>query len=111
MMAPQTPHTHKSVNTYDLPDTIQCIQGNLRRSYQAQLNLFIDIVNKRVYKDGINVIFVTEPYTVSKSNSLLDVPDDVFNVFAEYGGRTALVTTGINTWKVPQFCSKDVIVC
>ena len=57
------------------------------------------------------VIFVTEPYTVSKSNSLLDVPNDVFNVFAERGGRTALVTAGINTWKVPQFCSKDVIVC
>ena len=64
-----------------------------------------------MYKDGINVIFVTEPYTVSKSNSLLDVPNDVFNVFAERGDRTALVTAGINTWKVPQFCSKDVIVC
>ena len=107
MMAPQTPHTM----IYDLPDTIQCIQGNLRHSHQAQLNLFIDIVNKRVYKDGINVIFVTKPYTISKSNSLLDVPNDVFNVFAERGGRTALVTAGINTWKVPQFCSKDVIVC
>ena len=43
--------------------------------------------------------------------ALLDVPNDVFNVFAERGGRTALVTAGINTWKVPQFCSKDVIVC
>ena len=21
------------------------------------------------------------------------------------------MTTGINTWKVPQYCSKDVIVC
>ena len=59
----------------------------------------------------INVIFVTEPYTVSKSNSLLDVPNDVFNVFAERGGRTALVTAGIISWKVPQYCSKDVIVC
>ena len=69
MMAPQTPHTRTSVDTYDLTDTIQCIQGNLRRSHQAQLNLFIDLVNKRVYKDDINVIFVTEPYTVSKSNT------------------------------------------
>ena len=111
MMAPQTPHTRTSVDIYDLPDTIQCIQGNLRHSHQAQLNLFIDLVNKWVYKDGINVIFVTEPYTVSKSNSLLDVPNDVFNVFAERGGRTALVTAGINNWKVPQYCSKDVIVC
>ena len=94
-----------------LPNIIQCVQGNLRRSHQAQLNLFIDIVNKRVYKNGIDIIFITEPYHVSKSNSLLDVPDDVFNVFAERGGRTALVTKGINTWKVPQYCSKDVIVC
>ena len=86
-------------------------QGNLRRSHQAQLNLFIDIVNKNVYKNGIDVIFITEPYNVSKSNSLLDVSDDVFNVFAERGGRTALVTKGINAWKVPQYCSKDVIVC
>ena len=111
MMAPQTPCTNNSANTFDLPDTIQCIQGNLRRSHQSQLNLFLDIVNKWVYKDDINVIFVTEPYTVLKSNSLLDVPNDVFNVFAERGGRVALVTAGINTWKVPQFCSKDVIVC
>ena len=111
MMAPQTPHTNNSANTLDLPDTIQCIQGNLRRSHQSQLNLFLDIANKRVYKDDINVIFITESYTVAKSNSLLDVPNDVFNVFAERGGRTALVTAGINTWKVPQFCSKDVIVC
>ena len=92
-------------------NTIHCVQGNLRHSHQSQVNLFLDVLNKNVYKDGINVIFVTEPYTVSKSNSLLDVPNDVFNVFAERGGRTALVTAGINTWKVPQFCSKDVIVC
>ena len=92
-------------------NTIRCVQSNLRHSHQAQVNLFLDVLNKNVYKDGINVIFVTEPYTVSKSNSLLDVPNDVFNVFTERGGRTALVTAGINTWKVPQFCSKDVIVC
>ena len=92
-------------------NTIRCVQGNLRRSHQSQVNLFLDVLNKNVYKDGINVIFVTEPYTVSKSNSLLDVPNDVFNVFAKRGGRTALVTAGINTWKVSQFCSKDVIVC
>ena len=47
----------------------------------------------------------------SKANTLLDVPDDVFNVFAEHGGRTALVKKDLNTWKVPQYCSKDIIVC
>ena len=110
-MAHKPPNTRTSVDTYDLPNTIHCVQGNLRRSHQGQLNLFIDIVNKNVYKNGIDVIFITEPYNISKSNSLLDVPDDVFNVFAEHGGRTALVTKGINTWKVPQYCSKDIIVC
>ena len=93
------------------PAQFNVFQGNLRRSHQAQVNLFLDILNKNVYKNGIDVIVITEPYNVSKSNSLLDVPDDVFNVFAEHGGRTALVTKGINTRKVPQYCSKDVIVC
>ena len=111
MMAPQTHRTNNSANTLDLPDTIQCIQGNLRRSHQSQLNLFLDIANKSVYKDDTNVIFITEPYTIASSNSLLDVPNDVYNIYAERGGRTALVTKGITSWKVPQFCSKDVIVC
>ena len=53
----------------------------------------------------------TEPYTIASSNTLLDVPNDVYNIFTERGGRTALVTKGITSWKVPQFCSKDVIVC
>ena len=75
MMAHKPPNTRTSVDTYDLPNTINCVQGNLGRSHQAQLNLFIDIVNKNVYKNGIDVIFITEPYNVSKSNSLLDVPD------------------------------------
>ena len=75
------------------------------------MNLFLDILNKNVYKNGIDVIFVTEPFTVSKENSLTDVPDGVFNVFAQRGGRTALVTKNMYSWKVPQYCSKDVIVC
>ena len=60
---------------------------------------------------AFDVIVVTEPYTVSKANALMDVPDNVFNVFAEHRGRTALVTKGMNNWKVPQYCSKDVVVC
>ena len=92
-------------------NTIRCVQSNLRRSHQAQVNLFLDVLNKNVFKHGINVIFITEPHTVTKSNSLLDVPNDVFNIFSEKNGRTALVTKGITSWKVPQFCSKDIIVC
>ena len=103
--------TCTSVDTSEEPSTIQCVQGNLRRSHQSQVNLFLDILNKNVYKNGIDVIFVTGPYTVSKVNALTDVPDDVFNVFAQRGGRTALVMKGMCTWKVPQYCSKDVTVC
>ena len=103
--------TRTSVDTSEEPSTIQCVQGNLRHSHQSQVNLFLDILNKNVYKNGIDVIFVTEPYTVSKVNALMDVPDNVFNVFAQLGGRTALVTKGMCTWKVPQYCSKDVTVC
>ena len=62
-----------------------------------------------MYKNGIDVIFVTEPYTVSKANSLLDVPDNVFNVFAERGGRTALVTKGMNTWKVLNIYRRNLV--
>ncbi len=114
MMAP---NTHKNCtnnganNNTDLPDTISCIQGNLRRSQQSQLNLFIDIMNTSVYKNDTFVIFITEPYTIGGSNTLTDVPNDVFNIFSEKNGRTALVTKGIISWKVPQFCSKDIIVC
>ncbi len=112
MMAPQTHCTNNGANNNpDLPDTISCIQGNLRRSHQSQLNLFIDIMNTSVYKNDTFVIFITEPYTIGGSNTLLDVPSDVFNIFSEKNGRTALVTKGITSWKVPQFCSKDIIVC
>ena len=55
-------------------NTIRCVQSNLRRSHQAQVNLFLDVLNKNVFKYGTNVIFITEPHTVTKSNSLLDVP-------------------------------------
>ena len=107
----QPSSTRMSADTSEEPSTIQCVQGNLRHSHQSQVNIFLDILNKNVYKNGIDVIFVTEPYTVSKDNSLTDVPDDVFNIFAQQGGRTALVTKGMCTWKVRQYCSKDVTVC
>ena len=48
---------------------------------------------------------------MTKVNALADVPDDVFNVFAEKYGRAALMTKGMTTWKCPQFCAKDMAVC
>ena len=71
MMAHKPTNTQTSADTFDLPNTIHCVQSNLRRSHQAQLNLFLDIVNKNVYKDGIDVIFITEPYTVRVCQFLL----------------------------------------
>ena len=79
----QPSSTRSSEDTSEEPSTIQCVQGNLRRSHQSQVNLFLDILNKNVYKNGIDVIFITEPYTISKVNSLTDVPDNVFNIFAQ----------------------------
>ena len=66
--------------------TVQCVQGNLRRSHQALVNLFHDILDKNIYKNGINVIFLTESPTLTRANALVDVPDDVFKVFAEKSG-------------------------
>ena len=64
-------------------NTVQCVQVNLRKSHQALVNLFLDLLNKNIYKNGIDVIFLTEPPSITKANALTDVPDDVFNVFAE----------------------------
>ena len=60
-MAQNNTSTQTGTNTLDLPNTIYCVQSNLRRTHQGQLNLFLDIVNKNVYKDDINVIFISEP--------------------------------------------------
>ena len=103
-------HNHCTSHPEEL-STVQYVQGNLRRSHQALVNLFLDLLNKNVYKNGIDVIFITEPPNVTKANALADVPDDVFNVFAEKYRRAALVTKGMTTWKCPQFCAKDIAVC
>ena len=104
-------NTHPQNQTSETPSSVQCLQVNLRKTHQALVSLFLDILNKNVYKNGIDVIFITEPPNVTKANALTDVPDDVFNVFAEKCGRAALVTKGMTTWKCPQFCAKDIVVC
>ena len=71
----------------------------------------LPLLNKNIYKNGINVIFLTEPPQITKTNALADVPGDVFNVFAEKYGRVAIITKGMTSWKCPQFCVKDIAVC
>ena len=110
---PEAPrhNTHpQNQTTSETPSSVQCVQVNLRKTHQALVSLFLDILNKNVYKNGIDVIFITEPPNVTKANALTDVPDDVFNMFAEKCGRAVLVTKGMTTWKCPQFCAKDIAV-
>ena len=94
-----------------MPCTIQCVQGNLRRSKQSLIDLFIYISNKNLYQNVIDVVFITEPPLITKVNTLVDVPDNIFNVFTEKYGRAALVTQGMITWRCPQFCARDIVVC
>ena len=58
----------------------------------------------------MNIFLLTEPPTVRALNKLLNVPNDIYNVFAERGGRAAIVTKGIDSWRCPQYCAKDIIV-
>ena len=106
-MATNTPNnTHPGRPCY-----IQCLQGNMRRSNPSLLCLFGDIANKNIYPQGINIIFLTEPPKVATANKLSDIPGNIFNCFAEKYGRAALVTKGITSWRCPQYCSHDIVVC
>ena len=93
------------------PCGLTCLQGNMRRSKPSLLTLLVDAANKKTHPNGLNIIFLTEPPTIRETNKLLNVPGDIYNVFVERGGRAALITTGINSWWCPQYCSKDIIVC
>ena len=67
---PEVPRhiTHpQNQTTSETPSTVQCVQVNLRKSHQALVSLFLDILNKNVYKNGIDVIFITEPPNVTKA--------------------------------------------
>ena len=81
---------------------IQCLQVNLRRSKPALLNLILDAADKKIHSNGVNIIFITEPPTIRATNKLSNVPGDIYNVFAERGGRAAIITKGINSWRCPQ---------
>ena len=90
---------------------VQCLQVNLKKMKPALLNLILDAADKKINSREVNIFLLTEPPTVRALNKLLNVPNDIYNVFAERGGRTAIVTKGIESWRCPQFCAKDIIVC
>ena len=83
----------------------------MRRSKPSLLSLSVDIANKNIYPKGIDILFLTEPPRITKANKLADIPDDIFNCFAEKSGRAALVTKGITSWRCPQYCTQDIVVC
>ena len=93
------------------PCNIQCLQGNMRRSKPSLLSLFGDIANKNIYPKGIDILFLTEPPRITKANKLADIPDKIFNCFAEKSGSAALVTKGKTLWRYPQYCARDIVVC
>ena len=90
---------------------VQCLQVNLKKIKPALLNLILDAADKKIHSSEVNIFLLTEPPTVRALNKLLNVPNDIYNVFAERGGRAAIVTKGIDSWHCPQYCAKDIIVC
>ena len=59
----------------------------------------------------MDIFLITEPPTVRATNKLLNVSNDIYNVFTEIKGRAAIITTGIVSWRCPQYCAPDIIVC
>ena len=93
------------------PCSLTCLQGNMRRSKPSLLTLLVDAANKTTHPNGVDIFFITEPPTVCKTNKLSNVSNDTYNVFTEVKGRAAIITTGINSWRCPQYCAPDIIVC
>ena len=74
-------------------------------SIPSLLSLFGDIANKNIYPKGINILFLMESPCITKANKLANIPDNIFNCFAEKSGRDALVTKGIT------LCARHIVVC
>ena len=77
----------------------------------ALLNLILDAADKKSIPVKWIFVLLTELPTVRATNKLSNVPGDIYNVFAEIGGRAAIVTKGISSWRCPQYFGKDIIVC
>ena len=93
------------------PCNIQCLQGNMRRSKPSLLCLFRHFKQKHLP----SVYRYNFPHGTSKkkttANKLPDIPGDLFNCFTEKNGRAALITKGINSWRCPQYCTCNIVVC
>ena len=64
----------------------------MRHSKPSLLSLLVDVANKNIHPNGVDILFLTEPPHITTTNKLSDVPDNIYNVFAEKSGRAALVT-------------------
>ena len=60
------------------PCDIQCLQGNMWQSKACLLSLLVDVNNKNIYPKGVDIIFITEPPTVTSTNKLSNVPNDIY---------------------------------
>ena len=81
------------------PRGLTCLQGNMRRSKPSLLTLLVDTANKTIHPNGVDIFLITEPPTVCATNKLLNVSNDIYNVFTEIKGRAAIITTGIVSWR------------
>ena len=93
------------------PSNINFLQGNMRRSKPCMLNLILDSADKKIHPKGVDIMFITEPPRITSTNKISNVPNDTYNIYAEKSGRAALITKGITSWRCPQYCAKDIIVC
>ena len=55
----------------------------MMRSKTSQLSLMVDIAGKKKYPGGINILFLTEPPLVTKSNTIQGISDDIYSCFVE----------------------------
>ena len=83
----------------------------MRQSKVSMHTLMVDIAVKTKYPKGFDILFLMEPPSITKSNTLPDIPDNIYNCFAEKSGSAALVTKGITLWICPQYCAHDIVVC
>ena len=104
-------YNHSNDDCFRQTCKFQCLQGNMRRSKVSLQTLMVYILDKTKYPNSIDILFLMEPPNIAKSNTLPDIPDYIYNCFAEKSGHAALATKGITLWRCPQYCAHDIIVC
>ena len=83
----------------------------MRQSKVSLHTLMVDIADKTKYPKGNDILLIMEPPNITKSNTLPDIPDDIYNCFAEKLGCAALVTKGFTSRRCPQYCACNIVVC